>query len=309
MMNSDSSLGACVILVIGGMGLSGSCAVRRLLLLSSKDTVVRVMSRSADQTAVKERFGASVQVVKGDVADEHSVREAMVDVTHVLYLVGPVPSLSFLLGGVTVEAAYVTGLKNVLDEGRGTSSFLRQVILLSANNCDRPWAPMSMLANTIAGMSQLMHLRQERLLREEAQSREDFSYVILRPPLLGKADVSPERVTLQSVDSPDGNRGRSSRSVSRAAVVEVMVHALVSGLPSPRSCLTLTLSSADVGPAPADFDWMGSLAALPRDNAELPGPEKDILHTRARRVFLLGLGLVLVLVVASFLLITYFGES
>jgi len=303
-MNSYSSLGGCVILVIGGMGQSGSCAVRRLLLLSSEDTVVRVMSRSADQTAVKKRFGAEVQVVKGDVADVHSVREAMVDVTHVFYLVGPVPSLSFLLRGTTVEAAYVTGLKNVLNEGRGSSSFLRQVILLSAKNCDRPWALMSMLVNTVAGMSQLMHLRQERLLREEAQSRTDFNYVILRPPLLGRADVPPERVTLQSVESP-GVRGRSSRSVSRAAVVELMVHALVSELPIPRSSITLTLSSAGVGPASADFDWTGSLAALPRDKAELPGPERDISHTRARRVFLLSVGIVLAVV--GFLPITYFA--
>jgi uncharacterized protein YbjT (DUF2867 family) len=304
----SSPLAGCVILVVGGTGLSGSLAVRRLVALSTEDTIVRVMSRSANKEAIKHKLGAAVQVVKGDAADASDVRKAMLGVTHVFYLVGQTPSLSFLLSGKTVETALVTGLKNVLEEGRYSSASLRQVILLSAENCDRPWAPMSMFANNVAGYSQLMHVRQERLLREEAQRRTDFNYVIVRPSIMGATDVAPEPVVLHSIETPEGLSGKPTRSISRAALVEVMVHAFkIEETVSPGG-VTFTLSSESKEPAPTDFDWKGLLDALPRDKDELPGADNDISHIHGRRVFITSVGTVLatVLVAVGFGLLRYF---
>lgn len=281
---SPPSLAGMVVLVVGGTGLTGSRVMHRLSSLRADDTVLRLMSRSADPTDVSERFGTDVQVVRGDVADATATQEAMADVTHVLYLVGPIPSPSYVLGGKTVEASYVTGLENILRAGREPGRSLCQVVLLSAENCDRPRSLMTMFANTVAGMSQLMHMRQERLLREEAENRPDFGYVIVRPPLLGTADAPPERVTLQSVDPADAVRGRPTRKVSRAAVAELMVHAL--STPTGPAHRTFTVSSVDQSPAPADFDWAGLVAAFPEDSDELPKPSTDLAHAHARRFLL-----------------------
>jgi uncharacterized protein YbjT (DUF2867 family) len=270
-----------VVLVIGGTGGTGAIVVRRLLELPSPPAV-RVMSRSGDEASVRRTLGQAVQVVRGDVADRQVVRVAMDDVTHVVYVVGPRrPALS----GPTMEGPYVTGLRNVLEAGHGRS--MRQVVLLSAQDCESPWGLMrSVPANTLFGLSSLMHLRQERLLREHAAAHEGFGYAVLRPPIFKDTEAGPEPVAMATVGARGG--WACGPTVSRAAVAEVMLHALL-GDDSKR--VTLELSSSADAPAPADFDWAAHVAALHADVEDLPPVEGDVWHARVPRMFALGIAM------------------
>ncbi len=301
----ERKLSGCTILVIGGTGLSGTCTVQRLLSLAEEDTIVRVMSRSANPQAIKKTLGSRVEVVQGNVADPTALQSAMEGVTHVLYLVGPKPSLSYFFNGKTMEQAYVTGLRNVLEQGRKQPQPLRQVLLLSAENCDKPWHPMTMLANNIAGYTQLMHFRQERLLREEAKQNPNFSYVCIRPPILGPADVRPEPVMLQSIDSSEASSHPPTRTVSRAAIAELMVHALDSSSSMSQRCITFTLTRTSEEPALDDFDWRGTIDVLPQDSVALAGPERDASHYWGRRTFLFGFCTIVITVMGALSTVAY----
>lgn len=297
-------LGAAVVLVVGGTGGTGSIVVRRLLGMHPAPAV-RVITRSANRVAIAARFGTdAITVCQGSIGDRAAAEVAVTGATHVVYALGPKQSASRIassvFGSATTEEcveSYVTGLRNVLDVGR--ASVLRQVVLVSADHVESPWG-LSAVANLLSGDSNLNHLRQERMLRAEAAARPDFGYLVVRPGRLTDAPAGSPVEEVAHVSVPARAAAVPTGTVSRAGVAETLVQGLADGRSGVPQRLTVCVSS--VGAATPGYRWSPALlAALPDDTeagaaGALPAEATDVWHTRAKRV---TLGVVLLVVAGA----------
>src|SRR3712207_1487464 len=99
--------GECVILVTGATGTVGSELVRRLT-----DAGERVRALSRDPDRASKLLPDGVEVVRGDLADQASLRAALAGVSRA-YLLSGGPQQAHLERGF-VEVARETGLQHLI---------------------------------------------------------------------------------------------------------------------------------------------------------------------------------------------------
>jgi len=199
------------ILVVGGTGGSGRAIVRRLLQLTPRPSV-RILARNGD--FAKNILGDDVEICQGDVSNPELCKEAMIDVTRLIYCVGP---HTFDELFKSTYSSLVTGLSNLLTEGK--KHLLHQVVLISAAGITRYFHYYHPLLNLFYGCVSLNHLRQEKILRDSG-----CDYIIVRPYSLSDGDY-PEPVTVSQ-----GDRFYTQAAVTRSALAETILHAMYDGL-------------------------------------------------------------------------------
>lgn len=222
------------------VGATGGCGRHVVAHLVTRGFAVRAVVRDLATAA----FPSAVEVVRGDVTDEYSLRDALVGgVERVVVATGRRGPAS------SSETVDFVGMKNLLAAVRAAAT-VQKLVLISSGLVTRPGAPINLLLNWMGNMVLGWKLEAEKELR-----RSGVPYVVVRPMGLSddaQGDAAPV------IDQGDRfGMGRVDRTVVARAVVEALEHA-------PEGT-TFELKQ-DVAAGSLDaFDWASALGALRPD--------------------------------------------
>jgi len=277
-MNYSMSDRKGTILVVGGTGGTGRAIIRRLLQQTPQPSI-RILARNAD--FAKNILGDDVEICQGDVANPDLCKEAMIDVTRLIYCVGP---HTFDELFKSTYSSLVRGLSNLLTEGK--KHLLHQVVLISAAGTTRYLHYYHPFLNLFYGCVSLNHLRQEKILRDSG-----FDYIILRPYSLSDGDY-PEPITVCQ-----GDRFYRQTAVTRGAVAETILHAMYDGLVP--SKVTFEIWGKDSEWSISDgFDWSVAFKGLRMDEERFTIRRYEFSHHLTRILT----GIILVCLLIQFLI-------
>ena len=157
-----------MILVAGGTGVLGSEIVRRLQARGEKvRTLVRDSSDPGKVTALE---ASGVEIIKGDLKDAATLREACKGVRTVI---STVTSITTARDGDSFEATDANGTRNLVDAARACGA--EQFVFVSFDTTKSPEAPL------VAAKREV----------EEHLKRSGLTYTILQPSLFMESWLGP----------------------------------------------------------------------------------------------------------------------
>ena len=195
------------VLVVGGTSGTGAEVVR--LLAARRRESVRVLARRPD--AARSRFGASVEVVAGDLLDGASLVAAVDGVDVVVHAAG----VRGLLGARRHRAVVVDGMADLLHAAR-RSGQVKGIIFVSSMGVTRPSA-LGYGLDLVKGDALANKREAEELVRDSG-----LDYLVLRAAVLTDGPARPSDV----VFSPEPGPVRLGTRIARADVARFVVAAL-----------------------------------------------------------------------------------
>lgn len=269
------STAASTVLVTGGTGSTGRAVVDELV---AKGYRVRCVVRSVERASKPTSLGKytngdapSVELVKGDITDAGSIRDAMV--------AEPRPSFVVLAHGPSKacppDVADVQGMRYIVSAAEAAGS-VRTIIHMSTWGTTRPYFPVISLVNALEGGTIKGKMQAESVLRQSG-----LSYVIVRAGILGQPGGSQGEKGDVKLLQGDRNTGMVSRASVAMAISNALVHAearmVGAGAGDGKLELTFEVYNGDSSRSADDVDFAGFFDGASPDSAgDMPTAQADV---------------------------------